>query len=149
MSEGWLSGSCFCKKNAFEIKGPWAFNVNCHCTICQRLHGAPYAHHIGSKPENFRFTSGGSVENGDLKQVQATKDNSRYHCGECGSPVYSDIPNFAKDVPYSLLERDEKGATKANLPAECHIFYENRAIDVNDKLPKWTGFPGGSTLIEE
>lgn len=31
----------------------------------------------------------------------------------------------------------------------CHIFYEKRAIDVPDGLPKWAGHKGESELMPE
>lgn len=38
---------------------------------------------------------------------------------------------------------------KGRFAASCHMFYENRVIDIKDGLPKWAGMQGKSELIED
>jgi len=44
---------------------------------------------------------------------------------------------------------DFKDGEKEKFAPECHMFYDNRVVDINDGLPKWSGMQGESDLIAD
>ena len=51
-----VTGSCLCGAVTYEVAGPFEFMGNCHCSICRKSHGAPFATWGIVKPEHFRWT---------------------------------------------------------------------------------------------
>lgn len=47
------------------------------------------------------------------------------------------------------MERDEDGKVRGwkTIQPKYHIFYDTRLMDVNDGLPKWSGYAEQSTLL--
>ncbi|KAI8922199.1 Mss4-like protein [Powellomyces hirtus] len=138
-----FNGSCYCGKVKYSAKGPLLFSAYCHCTICQRISGAPYVHAVGFPPENLKITAGTEY----LSPVQSSDSVTRYHCTACHSHVYGDGSEESfrfRHVLSGTLERDGSGRIIGyeNVAPQYHIFYENRTpvTDCKDGLPKWAGF---------
>lgn len=55
--------------------------------------------------------------------------------------------NMVLLFPSLVHFKDEKD--KAHFKPRCHMFYEERVIDVPDGLPKWSGMKDKSELIED
>ncbi|CAD7703669.1 unnamed protein product [Ostreobium quekettii] len=138
-------GSCFCGKVKIDIKGPVASSYACHCTVCQRLHGAPFSIHVN-------FARGSIVPTPESQVFLAGFDSSekvvRYHCKVCASRVYNDIAvegfEFV-DAPVTIFERGSDGRVLAwdAVKPKCHIFYSTRVEDASDKLPKFDALMPG------
>ena len=45
--------------------------------------------------------------------------------------------------------RSETREEKRLIWNRCHMFYEQRVVDIKDGLPKWSGMQGKSDLIED
>lgn len=110
----YAEGNCYCGKVRFKVAMPADFGAHCHCTQCQRLHGAAFVTWIGfttndvqiiDPDSTFKRFSSGLAEHG--------------FCANCGSPFYfkytktSDVvtedwlkytyfalPNFTKGPDY-------------------------------------------------
>ena len=48
----------------------------------------------------------------------------------------------------SLVKFGSKGDRERFKP-RCHMFYDQRVMDIPDGLPKWTGLDNSSDLIED
>ncbi|CAD7703668.1 unnamed protein product [Ostreobium quekettii] len=138
-------GSCFCGKVKVDVKGPVATTYACHCTICQRTHGAPYIAFAN-------FAAGSITPTPESKEFIACFNTSeklvRYHCKVCASHVYNDIPvegYECVDMPVANLERGPDGKVLAwdDVKPQCHALYTHRVEDVHDELPKYDGLPPG------
>ena len=126
------------------------FNIYCHCTICQRITGGPFAHFIAFKPDHLQITQGED----SLQPFKSSEGCVRYRCKHCGSPIYSEclMPEFQfRDVCsstitspdlYSLLKQEK-------WRAKSHGFYKNRQMDIKDGLPKFEGYPSFSEQMAE
>jgi hypothetical protein len=49
------TGACLCGAVRYEVKGPLRDVVNCHCSMCQRLHGN-FGPHSKARKENITIT---------------------------------------------------------------------------------------------
>ncbi|KAJ3280458.1 hypothetical protein HK104_000653 [Borealophlyctis nickersoniae] len=146
MTEISVTGSCYCKKVKYtaSCKDEPLFSVFCHCSICQRLCGAPYAPIIGFSVGSIIVTSGKD----SLVSFEATDGLHRYRCNTCYAPVYNQRlggPYAFEDILASSIERQGAGDGPLKMPAalspKVHIFYGNRIVDVVDGLPKFKTMP--------
>lgn len=58
MAEGVVEGACLCGAVRFEVGGPLDRVAHCHCTICQRAHGAAFVTWAAVPAERLRITAG-------------------------------------------------------------------------------------------
>ena len=142
-----LNGACFCGKVTFRVEGPQIFSMYCHCTTCQKLHGAPFVHFLGFPKPNVQVTGGRA----SIVEVASSKGMNRYSCGVCSARVYNE--NLSEDsgfigVPAMALERgaDGKIVDMEKIAPTGHIFYDDRVVDMDDDLPKFKAFPGGEVV---
>jgi len=85
MSDEVLTGSCLCKAVSFEVRGPFAQFVHCHCSRCRRATGSSHSTSIYASPENFAWRSGqDSVVRFDLPSARSF---STTFCRTCGAPL--------------------------------------------------------------
>lgn len=133
-------GSCFCGKVAFQVDGPKVFGSICHCTICQRLHGAPWVAMVFFPSDKFRVTSG----DGFIGSFRTSEKLIRHHCNVCASRLHNDYVSKGVslvEIPLAILERNVEGkmVNSEGLRPDWHEFYPNRMAEVMDDLPKYDG----------
>ncbi|KAH7388885.1 Mss4-like protein [Cadophora sp. MPI-SDFR-AT-0126] len=141
-------GACHCGKVRYQLgrERPLASKF-CHCGTCQMIHGAPFQHAAIFHKEDINFLKG----HHDLQWYDSTEKTTRHKlpckvsCVYCGSWIMDEGRNMILLFP-SLINFKDGEERKKFLP-ECHMFYENRVVDINDGLPKWSGMQGKSELI--
>lgn len=77
------AGSCLCGAIAFGARLPTKWIAHCHCTRCQRAHGAAFVTWVGMPA--------GAVTIGApelLRWHTAESGGSRGSCSRCGSPMF-------------------------------------------------------------
>ncbi|WVQ71028.1 hypothetical protein IAR50_000553 [Cryptococcus sp. DSM 104548] len=147
--EGWTTQwrqSCFCKKTAFVYdRDPLQVKI-CHCTGCQRLHGAPFqqaaifpkdAVRLDTSPDHVRFLSASA----DFHPLSSspTPIPRKISCGSCGTPFMDEGRNMVLAFPPTFefaRGKGAKGVPEVFHPG-CHIFYGQRVMDCPDGLDKW------------
>lgn len=77
-------GSCQCGTVKFAISGPFDAQVNCHCTQCQRAHGAPFVSWGCAKNANFTLQQGED----SLRWFDSSAEAQRGFCKLCGSTMF-------------------------------------------------------------
>jgi hypothetical protein len=119
------------------VKGTPKVVSICHCTICQRLLGAPFGVQSMHSPENFEC----NVALEELWSLETSPAVTRYRCRDCGSPVFASLRNgSAFVVPRSMLFQDNGGSVNdEDYKPSHHMYYASRIIDVEDDLPKYVG----------
>lgn len=125
-------GSCLCGDIAWTVDGEFTMLVNCHCSICRKVHGSGYGAFVASSAEGFRWVSG--VER--IHTYQSSENGQRPFCPRCGSGVavvmeklaYMPAGNLSGDITRSL---------------DSHIFVAHKAcwFDVFDDAPQFDEFP--------
>jgi hypothetical protein len=110
MSDKTVNGACLCGAVKFEVTLPSLWCAHCHCTQCQRFHGAPLVTWVGFDGDSFRVTAGENT----LRWYRSSAPAQRGFCGDCGS---------------SILFRSERW------PGEMHVCLTN-LVDPIDREPE-------------
>ncbi len=98
-----LSGSCLCGIIKFQILETPSMVANCHCRMCQKQHGAPFATYLTFKKENLIFIAG----HDKLHSYNSSSTILRKFCSNCGSNIeWSGHPEYQDwvSVPATLLD---------------------------------------------
>ena len=127
-----LSGGCFCGAIRFKVDDLFDAGY-CHCSICQRMSGAPAVAWANTPARNFRVTKG------EPEGFSSSEHWVRLFCPSCGSPVYGRHPSPPSDdsdllcIPIPSL--DDPSAV---LPT-AHIWCSSRLplFETSDDLPRF------------
>lgn len=138
MSEQSVTGSCLCGAIAFRVALPTLACVHCHCTMCQRNHGAPYVTWIAVAKPNFELEAGES----ELVRYASSDHGTRSFCGRCGSSLFCESTRRPEDIDVVLASMHGP----VDRPPQMHIYFDDRAqwVAVGDELPRL----GGKTGLE-
>ena len=74
-----IEGGCFCTKIRYAIDDGAYPSANCHCTMCRRIHAAPYVTWLAVPAARFRYSKGTPA------RIASSTNGSRYYCSACGS----------------------------------------------------------------
>ncbi len=77
-----FEGACLCGALHFRIVGPTKWCAHCHCTQCQRAHGAAFVTWVGIDTPQLEITRGDN-----LRWFASSKEAERGFCSRCGSSV--------------------------------------------------------------
>lgn len=105
----------------------------CHCSVCRRSTGSPYIMVGFWDPARTRV-----VEGVALLERATSSHLTRHRCPDCGAAIYNSVRsaritsnNFFLPLVHALDD--------AARPTH-HIYYADRLLDVDDRLPKFDGF---------
>jgi hypothetical protein len=133
-----VEGACLCGAVRFRVRMPTLFCGHCHCTMCQRNHGAAFVTWFGVPKEQL------SVESGlDRLVVSKSSDHgTRSFCGGCGSSLFCDS-NTHPDTTDVVLAAMKSAIDR---PPQAHVYYDSHVdwASADDHLPRL----GGSTGVE-
>ncbi len=98
-----IQGSCLCGTLKYEVDGPFTMMMSCHCSMCRKHHGAPFATFAAADLNDFRWLSGETA----VRFYASSAEGKRSFCSVCGSVA----PMLMKDmglamVPAGTLEAD-------------------------------------------
>jgi hypothetical protein len=122
-------GACLCGAVAFSVGLPVKWVAHCHCTRCQRAHGAAFVTWVGSLAER--------VQIGDPEQLlrwhQASEGGSRGFCSRCGSPMFFRSQRW----PGELHIARALFLAPVSLEPQAHVFHDTRVdwVTLGDHLP--------------
>lgn len=164
---------CQCGKVSYMLKRERALDAKyCHCRGCQVLHGAPFQWAAIFHKEDVSFTKGASglAFYSSSHKSQEYELPTKVSCAFCHSPIMDEGRNVCLLFPelIDLTGSDEEkrrklGAFKPTYAcrhgccqflllthlSRCHIFYEQRVLDIEDGLPKWSGIDKTSSLLDD
>lgn len=131
------TGGCLCGAVRYEVKGPLRDVVNCHCSMCQKLHGV-YGAHSKARKVNITIT-----KDDGLAFYKTSETARRGFCRECGSSLFWE--------PFDL---DATGIIAGSLdgPTELgtmgHIFVSEKSdfYSITDDLPQFDGSSNGKMV---
>jgi hypothetical protein len=124
-------GSCLCGSVRFTATLPSKWVAHCHCTRCQRAHGAPFVTWAGFEAERVTIDDAGV-----LRWYESDAGGSRAFCGRCGSPMFFRSERWAGELHIAralFIDALDRAP-------QAHVFYETHVpwFDVADSLPKKT-----------
>ena len=97
-----IEGGCFCGDIRYAIDAGDYVAANCHCTMCRRIHAAPFVSWLVVPSNAFHYTKGA------VNELQSSEHGARYFCAACGShlacvnaghPEIVDVTICSLDVP--------------------------------------------------
>ena len=139
---------CRCGAVRYEVCADPVNAKICHCTHCQRRHGAPMQWAAIFRKRDVRVTAGADR----LRFYNSEADASerilpcRIDCGRCGTPVADEGRRMWLAFP-ALFEFGDPPSIPEGFRPRCHIFYGARVLDIADALPKWTGHENRSARL--
>ena len=138
-----IKGACLCGTLRYEVDGPFSMVMNCHCSMCRKHHGAPFATFAAAPLEGFRWLAGQE----SVAEVASSAHGKRYFCTVCGSvaPLLMPDWNMAVVFPGNLEDSQE-------IRVEAHMFVGSMApwYSIADDLPQYAEYPpslGGSSPV--
>ncbi len=128
------AGGCLCGAVRYQVKGPLRAVVNCHCSMCQRLHGN-FGPHTKARKENITIT-----KSDGLAWYKTSDVARRGFCCHCGSSLF-----------WEPFELDATGIIAGSLDGPTglrtmgHIFVGEKADynEIWDDLPQFEGSSNG------
>ena len=130
MSQKLVGGSCLCGAVIFQVTLPSLWCAHCHCTQCQRFHGAPVVTWLGVKEEGFQVTVGENC----LRWYASSAPARRGFCGECGSSFLFQSEKWPGEMHISLTNIHDA----VDREPEAHVHYDTHAgwLSLADELPR-------------
>ena len=128
------TGGCLCGAVRYEVRGALRDVINCHCTMCQRLHGAFGAQSKAKKADIAIIKDDG------LAWYASSGRAERGFCRRCGSSLF-----------WRPVDQDATGIVAGSLDAPSglktlgHIFTAEKAdfCRIDDGLPRFEGSSDG------
>ena len=125
-----VAGSCLCGAVCFEARLPSLWCAHCHCTQCQRFHGAPLVTWVGFPSAAVSFTVGEK----SLSRYASSPAAQRGFCGHCGSSFLFRSEKWPEELHISLtnihsaIDREPGG----------HVYYSEHVswLQLGDELPR-------------
>ena len=129
------TGGCLCGAVRYEVRGALRDVINCHCTMCQRLHGA-FGAHSKARKANIRI-----VEDRGLAWYATSDRARRGFCRDCGSHLFWEpVAQDATGIVAGTLD------PPSGLKTMGHIFTGEKPdfTDLSDALPKFDASSDGA-----
>jgi len=131
------TGGCLCGNVRYEVRGLLRDVVNCHCSMCQKLHGS-FGAHTKARKVNIHITNSTGLswyKSSDLAQ--------RGFCHDCGSSLFWEPFNLDAT---GILAGSLDGAT--GLKTIGHIFVGEKSdfYSIDDDLPKFDASSNGELV---
>ncbi|KAK7736540.1 hypothetical protein SLS53_006971 [Cytospora paraplurivora] len=145
-------GGCHCGRVKYELSRDRPLSSKyCHCTTCQRLHGAPFQWAAIFHKEDINFTHG----HHDLGWYDPSEKSQTHHlpckvqCGFCRTPIMDEGRNMILLFPTLIEGINEPKARKA-FEAKAHMFYNQRVVDFKvDGATKFEGLEDQSDILDD
>ncbi|KAJ5586668.1 uncharacterized protein N7459_002433 [Penicillium hispanicum] len=146
---------CQCGRVSYALNRPQPLNAKfCHCRGCQVMHGAPLQWAAIFHKSDLSFARGFS----GLQFYSASQNSQNYHtptkvsCEFCRTPIMDEGRNvcliFPQLIEFSGSQDEQRKQREVFMPT-CHIFYEQRMLDIPDGKPKWSGMDQDSDLLDD
>ena len=132
-----IQGSCLCGKIRYEVNEASGYIDHCHCTFCQKSHGAAFGSYLEPvTPENFSWLEGEEY----VGRYQSSSHSARLFCSVCGASLVAEINGGEVLAPTAGTV---DGGTE--LSAIAHMFWQSKAnwCELDDDLPKFDTYPPG------
>lgn len=122
-------GSCLCGSVRFEARLPTKWVAHCHCTRCQRAHGAAFVTWAGFESANVTIDDPRHA----LRWHEGVAGGSRAFCACCGSPMFFRSERW----PGELHVARALFTDPLDREPQAHVFHETHVpwLTLVDDLP--------------
>jgi hypothetical protein len=128
-------GSCLCGGVAWEARGLLELMSHCHCSMCRKAHGAPFATFVAAAEAGFQWLRGEML----ITAYRSSTESDRRFCSRCGSVVPMAPTGGKVWMPAGCLDADP------GVRPQAHIFVGSKAswYEIADSLPRFEAYPPG------
>ncbi len=123
-------GSCLCNQVQYEIDGEFEDVLNCHCSMCRKLHASAFRTRAKIKTASWKTIQGEKF----IKFYQSSPGEHKGFCAECGSSLFTKFDHYPDILGFPLGTLD----TDPNVKPSRHIYVANKAAwhEITDNLPQ-------------
>lgn len=129
-------GSCLCGNITFSADSLLPMIGHCHCTMCQKFHGAAFSTFVEVKVFDLHWHQGEEL----LKSYHADNGTVRKFCQNCGSSLTFESKHnrSEKTIEIALSAFDEIEHVEPN----AHIYTESKVgwLSLSDELPQYLAY---------
>lgn len=124
------SGKCLCGAIAFSVEFPTNWVAHCHCTQCQREHGAAFVTWVSAAQPQVAIRD----QDGLLNWYSSSPNAQRGFCSRCGSSLFFRSSKW----PGELHIARANFITPVDQEPRTHGYYDTHVawFTVADALPK-------------
>jgi hypothetical protein len=123
-------GSCLCKRVTYELNGELTDVLNCHRSMCRKLHAAAFPTRAKLATCDWKTLTGEEF----IKFYESSPGERKGFCSECGSSLFTkfDANPDVLGFPLGTLDTDPK------VKATRHVFVGSKApwFDITDDPPQ-------------
>ena len=129
-----IRGSCLCGAVRWSFEGALERMVHCHCRMCRKAHGAPFATYTGGSRAHFRFDGGEEA----VTTYESSPGFPRAFCSRCGSVAPYPVGDESMALPAGPIDGDP------GIRPAVHIYAKWKASwhAITDSLPRHDIMPG-------
>ncbi len=133
-----IDGSCLCGTVCWRCEAGIEELGHCHCSMCRKAHGAPFATYGNASAADFDWLAGEE----SVAHHASSPQLSRSFCKQCGSVVPFADRRGVVNVPAGCLDTDP------GIRPSAHIFVASKAPwhEISDDLPRFDAYPPGTDL---
>jgi hypothetical protein len=118
----------------YEFTAPFDMMMHCHCSMCRKHHGAPFATFASTPFAAFKWLAGEDA----IATYRSSEQGRRSFCRRCGSvaPMLMPEAGFAA-CPAGNLQGDP------GIRPQAHLFVGSKApwYTITDSLPQHAAYP--------
>ena len=123
------TGTCLCGQVRFEYETPSLWCAHCHCSLCQRAHGAALVTWVGVAQQRFRLTA-----DSGLRWYRSSPDSERGFCGFCGSTLFFRSERWPGEI--DIVRSNIDGDIDMNPSGHVHCESQSAWFNFEDALPR-------------
>lgn len=128
---------CLCGAVQLRARLPSLWLSHCHCTLCQRAHGAALVTWVGLDEAGCQIDD----RDGVLRWYRSTPPAQRGFCTRCGTPLLFKSTRWPDELHVVVANF----TTPLDRAPQAHTHWETRvawcAVDPNDALPRHRSEP--------
>lgn len=123
------TGKCLCGALSFSMELPSKWVAHCHCTMCQRAHGAAFVTWVGADESRVIIDNPQEL----LRWYASSPEAQRGFCSRCGSSLFFRSSQW----PGELHIARANFVGPLDSAPQTHAFYATHVdwFTVNDGLP--------------
>ncbi|HEX9523948.1 MAG TPA: GFA family protein [Reyranella sp.] len=108
--------------------------LNCHCSMCRKLHAAAFRTRAKVNAKDWRTLTGEQF----IKFYESSPGERKGFCSECGSSLFTKFDANPDVLGFPLGTLD----TDPGVKAMRHVFVGSKApwFDITDDLPQHDGY---------
>lgn len=133
-----VDGGCLCGAVRFAVTLPTMFCGHCHCTMCQRNHGAAFVTWFAVDRSQVDVIQGG----GELVRYDSSENGTRSFCSRCGTSLFCENAAHPDRVDIPLANMN--GPIDRVPQVHVHVDSRTEWFAIADSLPRL----GGKTGLE-